>query len=192
MKTPMIKGTALSSTVAFIQKRWGAAVWQAVLADTPEALRVDLQKPLSFGWYQASLLDALFTGIAKHACGGVTEQYDRTFREVGAYIAEDNLGTVYKMVLAMAKPDHLFGLLPRLWTTYFDNIAVALNRPVATAKKGSCIVSGLPVSFVAPAACGWIVFAYRKVGCPDAVVSERGFALGKAKGDPLNFDVGWS
>lgn len=190
----MVKGTACKSTGDWIQRHYGAAAWQTILAALPDDSRRQMERPTAFSWYPLSLMDTVFAGVAVHCLKGETAKFDATFRKLGAYIAADNLGTIYKMVLAFAKPSQIYSMLPRLWTTYFDQISVSLDEPrlVDGRYEGVCRVKGCDLSFVAPAAAGWIEFAYQRVGCQNAQVVERGFALGRDRSDSLAFDVSWT
>lgn len=188
MPEVFFKGAGVVSAKAWIHRELGAATWAACLAAMPPSIATVYEQPLAFNWLPGEGLDAMFRTVAEQS--GDRAKQDATLRAMGRYVAEDNLSTVYKMVLAVAKADHVFGLLPRLWLTYFKNIEVALMR--GSGKSGTCIVHHAPISFLGPAASGWIEFAYSKVGCADARVTEEAFESGKVKSDQLRFLVRWS
>lgn len=186
------KGSAPASTRVYIVKEYGLPVWEKVLREVSPEHREAMDKPLAFAWYPIEAFDQLFAGLFRHCCNEDPHRADRFFREVGRYIAEDNLNTIYKVVLALAQPDHILPLLPRLWANYFSGIEVKVERPDPTVRKGTCTVRHLPFRFVGPTASGWIELAFRKVGCPNARVTERRFLKGDLVADPFVFDVHWT
>jgi hypothetical protein len=138
------------------------------------------------------LLDAVFLGIAKHACHGDPASYESTFRSVGAQMAADNFGTLHKVMLALVKPDHLLGLLARLWMTSFNGIEVLTERRDPKVKAGLCIVRGLPISFLGPVACGWLEHVYRQVGCKNPRATNREFSRAIIGAEVQTFDLDWT
>src|SRR5262249_1975886 len=115
-------------------------------------------------------------------------QAEKTFRVLGRYVAEDNLTTIYKIVLAFAKPKHIMSMLPKFWQMYFGGIEV---RSEATGPStGVCYVTGLPFFAISPAACGWMELAYEKVG-GSAQITERAWTAGERASSVMTFDVTW-
>ena len=57
---------------------------------------------------------------------------DDTMRLLSAYIADTDLGSVYKMVLRLGSPDFLVGRTASLWGRYFD---VGELTPTQVGKK---------------------------------------------------------
>jgi hypothetical protein len=186
------KGSAPASTRAYIVREFGLPTWEKALAEVSPACREGMDKPLAFAWYPLQGFDELFVGLFRHCCHEDPLRADRFFREVGRYIAEDNLNTIYKVVLALAQADHIVTLLPRLWGNYFAGIDVKVERPDPAVRRGTCTVRHLPFHYVGPAASGWIEFAYEKVGCPNAKVTERNFVKGVVQADPYVFDLRWT
>ena len=186
------KGSAPYSTRAWVIREYGKPTWEAILADIAPAHRTWMDSPLSFAWYPIEGFDQLFAAMFTHCVRGDARKADALFRAAGRHIADDNLSTIYKVVLAFAKPDHVISLLPRMWSTYFSGITIDVERPDPKLRAGVCRVRGLRLRYVGPAAAGWIEYAYEKVGCRDARVVEQGFSKGVIVSDDLHYDMRWS
>jgi hypothetical protein len=92
-------------------------------------------------------------------------------------------------VLAFTKPKSVLGMMPKLWAMYFQNIEVTTE---ATGDHlGICRVKGLPFWSIAPVACGWLEFAYEKVG-GSAKVREQKWSSGEHLSLDMVFDITWS
>ncbi len=183
------KGTGTRGARDYIIKTFGDAAWRDILARVPETHRKDLAEPLPFAWYPIAGVDAMYRALFETCCKSDPATAERVLRELGVYVAADNLSTIYKIVLAMAKPAHLFGMLPRLWTTYFQNIEVQVER--TGERKGVVTVRGLPIFGIGPIANGWTEFAYAKLGAKSSQSSERRWAAGDRASNEMTFDVSW-
>lgn len=188
----MCKGSGPGSTRAYVVREHGRHVWEDCLGEIAPELREGMDKPLPFAWYPIQGFDELFAGMFKHCCRSDPARADRFFRDVGRYIAEDNLNTIYRVVLSFAQSDHILGLLPRLWGNYFAGIDVQVKRPDPAVRFGTCDVKGLPLRYVGPAASGWIELAYSKVGCKNSRVIETGYQKGLIQSDALHYELRWS
>lgn len=125
--TVQTKGLTLRGAYEWIQRTQGKAVADQVLASLPDTERRAIVEALPSGWYRVSLLSELLSGYARVA-GSHSPELESRFRAMGAYVAETNLNTVYRVMLAFVNPNSLASQLPRLWGHYFQGLDVQVKR----------------------------------------------------------------
>lgn len=186
-----VKGAGLKPAVAYVSGQIGPEAWALHLSRLPDEIRRDCERPLASGWYALESLVSTLSALINARHSGDPRAAESSLRELGRFVAEDNLSTVYRAFLLLAKPETIFGMLPRLWNTYFDGLQATVQ--LDGGGIGRCEVRGLgQLPWIAPVAAGWIEFALRKAGANKADVSERAWARGEDQADPLMFDVRWS
>lgn len=189
---PRVKGTAIRSTSEFLNKRFGPDTMSQIVETLPPDLQTFWPNILPSMWYPAPALWTIWSECVrmKLAGEGHAEQ-TRFFSDVGRYIAEDNLTTVYRFLLSVLSPDRMLGAMPRLWGTYFQGVNVHV-KPVSGKKEGIVSVFGLGASYyLSPAAAGWIELAYEKCGASVVEVTEQSWQAGKTAADPYVFRQRW-
>jgi hypothetical protein len=143
-------------------------------------------------WYPLSVATNIYTALPE--LGGCRDRADieRLFKRLSGYIAEDNLSTIYRALLLIMRPNGIFDLLPRLWRTYFRGIEVTTARD-GKEPRGTCTVYNLGhrVPYLGVASCGWMEFAWQKVG-GRLKVSEENWQRGRDRGDPMIHHFDWS
>lgn len=187
----MAKGTGIRSSCDFIAARFGDETLAKIVGGLPADLREIWPELLSSVWYPARFHGALWSALAEEVIGPSQEARSRVFRELGRHVAEDNLSTVYRVLISLAWPDTLISMLPRLWRMYFDHVQVEVKRERG-AKHGQVTVSGLgEVPYLSPVACGWLELAYAKVGARDFEVVELEWQEGHIASDRMVFLLSW-
>lgn len=188
------KGTGVMSSVKWIRETYGPEVLQKVRrALSPETARV-VDNPLAVQWYPVSVLDELWLGLRQHVHEGNEAAFERAMIEQGKFIADDNLSTVFRVLLSfMGTPEQMFRSFPRLWAQYFDGIDVENDDSEASAGHGNTRVHGLGgLHYVAPVVAGWTELGFKKVGAKHVQVHEESYREGTVAADPLVFHVSWS
>ena len=122
------KGSLLVHTKDYVTRHHGASTWQALLQIASPQDREDLGGILlRGGWYPIGIVNRVTTQLC--------EQYARSnpddeMRALASYIADSDLGTVYKMILGMGSPEFLMKRTGSLWNRYFD-VGVLTGEEVA-------------------------------------------------------------
>lgn len=175
-----IKGAGLKSTVAHVSRQIGPEAWALHLSRLPDDIRRACERPLASEWYELESLFSSWSALIDARHGGDPRAGEPSLRGVGRFVAEDNLGTVYRAFLLLAKADTIFAMLPRIWNTYFDGLDVAVYRDGDGI--GRCEVRGLgQLPWIAAVASGWIDFALRKAGADEAEVVERAWPAARTR-----------
>lgn len=184
-----IKGIGLRGAIEWIKKNYGEEGFQKVLDISPPSLKEEYSNILTSLWYPSQIADSLFAAFAESGLGGHGLDLDKSFRLLGAFIAEDNLSVLYKVLLVFAKPSVLLGSLPKIWKMYFDGIDVAVE-PTSDGYTGTCRVKGLgDLRYISPVAAGWLEFLYRKVGVKGIDVHELNYRIDSPSNDELIYKI---
>jgi hypothetical protein len=109
-----IKGTAFRSTLAAIEKMYGAAGLRAVRAAMEPEERAALDQILAVGWYPVELSAALHVA-ARHVLGFGSWDVSRT---LGHEAARIDYSGVYRVVIRAVQYDSVFSRLERTWRHY--------------------------------------------------------------------------
>ena len=115
---PEVSGRALLGLLAFAKERGGkTAITELVAKLSPDSAAVfgDRIQPLRYYPYSAyvELLYAL-----KFRFGRPDETF---FRRLGATAGERDLGTMFKVYVALASPERLIRSCARVWSSYYRN-----------------------------------------------------------------------
>lgn len=118
MSTGRGKGSLLIHMRNYVVETRGERAWTDVVErarpDDREVLRSVI---LAGSWYPI--------GVVNRALDGVLSRNERPaaddeMRRLSAYIADSDLGSVYKMVLRFGSPEFLLKRTDSLWNRYFD------------------------------------------------------------------------
>jgi hypothetical protein len=187
-----MKGSGIRSSLLYVENTHGADAVAHVLHGLPPSSLPGPNGYLVASYYGVGTLAHIwerYAGIVSPA--GDRDVLDAEFRKMGAFIAENTLGTVYKLLLAVIKPDTLLGRLPSIWSTYFESPEVSVS--LLEAKRGRCVVQGVPgLPYVGPTASGWIEFAFHRVGATSASVVETSWAAGEVRPRVPTFAISWA
>jgi hypothetical protein len=112
-----VKGTVLVHMRAFIVQKNGEGAWHALLdALGPEDRATLAQIVLVGGWYPVRAWN--------HAMNVyLPKQFPipgKGMVELAKYIAEKDLGMLFKMLLKVGSPGFLMARTPSIWSRYFD------------------------------------------------------------------------
>jgi|GEM_PF-1313210 len=188
------KGTGLMSSANWIRKTYGKETLdQIAAAISPEAAE-SLKLPLATEWYPVSHISEIWTAVGQVAHPGSSEAFTRSLRELGRFVASDNLSTVFRVLTALiGSPEQMFRSIERFWNQYFQGIQVDNDESALDHKRGVSRVHGLgEVSYLAPVACGWLELGFEKVGARHIRVVEEAFSeRGEIAADPLVFRLSW-
>jgi len=112
------KGSVLLPLRSFIEKFNGADAWQDVMNGVlPEDRAVLSGLVIHGGWYPVGVWNrALSTYLKQHYTS-----VDEGMRQVSQFIANEDLNSVYKMVLRLGSPEFLLKRTDSLWSRYFDS-----------------------------------------------------------------------
>jgi hypothetical protein len=160
--TPEVSGRALLGLFAFAKERGGRATLADVVAslDRESAAAFDERiQALRFYPYAAyiALLHALQRRFAKPG--------EAFFHRVGAAAGERDLGTMFKVYVALASPERLIRSCTRVWSSYYRN-AGTMTAVSWEPQDTRLRIEGFPT--MAPAHCelmdGWMVATMKRIG----------------------------
>lgn len=182
-----VKGTSIRSRLEFLQQRWGEEARDGVLAGLDAVDRAAVENTLAASWVPFALLNRLDAAIVSGPGGGDLQ----VARDIGAYSAERNLSTVYRMFVDQARgdPAALLENLATLHGSFYDwgsMRAIRLGR-------GECRVeveyAGAASRTNCLTAVGFYTEALRRLGVEEAEVRETEC---QAEGGTLcAYDVRW-
>lgn len=186
-----VKGTGLISSGEFIRNTYGDAVWRRLERQLSPPARQHFATPLASNWYPLDGLDELWRAFHR-TCHDGDPNFPRIMAQMGEFIAHDNLSSIYELLLSFVRtPQQLMRIMPRLWKTYFRGVQVDMG-PVG-AGHGSFLTRHLgTLNHISPVACGWIHFAFKKIGVEGALVTEQSYDAGHTASDAMTFRVDWS
>jgi hypothetical protein len=118
MSEPVVSGRALLGLLAFAKERGGKPAIDDVIGSMSAGARAvfaERTQALSYYPYAAyiELLHAL-----KRRFGRPSEAF---FRRLGASAGERDLGTMFKVYVALASPERLIRSCTRVWASYYKN-----------------------------------------------------------------------
>jgi len=186
-----VRGVGLRGICGYLRKAERPGLVDEIIASLPAE-----QRPGSLGFLSASTYDlAVIDGILR----GYHRELERTrraaeterhMRAIGSSIAEDNLNTVFKLVLSLVTPHTFVEKLPSLWSLCFSDADASAK--VTAERAGQCVVRGLDVAFLAPIACSWIEFGLRHVGAKEPIrCSEVQWSAGVIATREARYTVQW-
>ena len=117
--TPEVSGRALLGLLAFVKERGGKVGIEQVVAALGPAAQPTFGariQPLAFYPY-AAYVELLY--VLKSRFGKANEK--TFFRRLGATAGERDLGTMFKIYVALASPERLIRSCSRVWSSYYRN-----------------------------------------------------------------------
>jgi hypothetical protein len=166
------KGSLLIHMRDYVRKTRGEAAWATVL-DRVDAQDRDVLRDviLAGGWYPIGVVNRALSVVLGDAGGNGDEE----MKKIAAYIADSDLGSVYKMVLRMGSPEFLVARTGSLWNRYFD---VGKLTPSEVGPKSWRLKLLMPTGddlapnyyFCGPGCPAWIEMALKLTGARSASV----------------------
>lgn len=188
-----VRGAGLMSTNKWLRETYGPETLKEILKELSPAAAESLASPLATEWYPAGFVSEIYTTIQRVAHSDGKEDFGRVLRELGRFLASDNLSTVFRVLLAfVSSPQQMFQNIDRFWGQYFQGVRVENDVSEIDRGRGTTYVYGLgEIEYLAPVSCGWTELGFTKVGARDVRCEEDAFAAGKTAADPLIFRVSW-
>jgi hypothetical protein len=113
-----IKGSVLLARRAFVQKHFGRAGWDSVMAALPADDQAALTgMVLSVGWFPFKVGERLDEAIVR-VLGGGDEQ---VFERIGRNSAEENLAGAHRHFLVSGDPQGFLRQAPDIYKFYYDS-----------------------------------------------------------------------
>ncbi len=112
------KGSLLIHTASYVRETRGESVWKKLVESSSPSDREVLEGVLLAGsWYPIGVTNR----IVQRFCDEhhQSSPHDE-MRRLSAFIADSDLGTVYKMALRFGSPEFLLRRTDSLWNRYFD------------------------------------------------------------------------
>lgn len=186
---PAMKGAPIVSTLNWVRAEFGEKVLRDVLAAMPPESARLYENAMPFSWVPVTAQDAFIRALTAKVSPKDRRRTIELMRRLGGYVAEDNLSTLYKVILAFTSPGSLLSRMPRLWSTYFNGLELADVE--SRGNSASYVVRHIGYYMLGAHAEGWIEFAYRKVGSrnPKVVCAELERGVDHAK--DLRFEMSW-
>lgn len=167
------KGSLLIHTRNYVIRQSGERVWsELVEASTPADRTVLSGIFLQGGWYPIGVINRVVAAYCS-----LSKTPDEQMRRLSAYIADTDLGSVYKMVLRLGSPEFLVGRTNSLWNRYFD---VGELTPSQVGKADWRLRLVMPLEddrapnrfFCGPGCPAWIEMGLRLTGAANASVQH--------------------
>ena len=167
------KGSLLIHTRDYVVRRGGEKAWSALVDAASAAERGVLSGIFLAGsWYPIGPI----TRVVARFCEA-TDAPDDEMRRLSAYIADTDLGSVYKMILRLGSPEMLVRRTGSLWGRYFDVGEMTPKQidkqhwelRLAMALEDDCAPNRL---FCGPGCPSWIEMGLRLTGATNARVTH--------------------
>ena len=185
----LIKGMAIRSTLDWIQRTQGRPAAEQILSRIDQPLRDQLAQTKPSDWRPIELFSALLEAYV-HSSYCPQDQIETQLKTLGTYIAESNLTTVYRVMLAFVKPDTYARHIPRLWGEYFKGLTATVEyTDTHAARNLTSPLNGC--KYLSPCVVGWTELAYRHVGARYADVRELNFSLTNPAPDVFDIRIEW-
>ncbi len=186
------KGSLLIHTRDYVASEHGQDVWSELVdggSDADQAVLRELW--LRGGWYPIGVINRLVDRLC-HDHGRISAEDE--MRKLSAYIADSDLGTVYKMVLRMGSASFLVKRTGSLWNRYFD---VGDLRPEQVEERHWRLQLRMPFGeeaapnelFCGPGCPSWIEMGLRLTGAENARVQH--VECRKHNREACVYDVTW-
>lgn len=113
-----VKGTALSSTVRYLQEKFGPEAVEKVIAGLSEADKAGIRNGvLVSSWYPFALLVAIMRAAKKEFGTRAPDIY----REIGRASADYSLSTVYKIFFKVGSPQFIIGRAATVYGNFYSS-----------------------------------------------------------------------
>ena len=117
VKQGKAKGTVFVHLREYVQRTHGERAWLKVREGLPAEDRRTLDELVIVGgWYPVGIWNR---ALALYLPANHSNPEDG-MRKLAAYIAENDLNKLYKMILSMGSPEFLLRRTASLWSRYFD------------------------------------------------------------------------
>jgi hypothetical protein len=114
------KGSLLVHVKAWVVREQGKEGWEAVAAALPAADRAVLTGLLlGGGWYPVGIWNRSLNAYNERFAPSERER-QRSMTEMSAWVAQEDLSTIFKVLLRIATPAMVLERTPGLWSRYFD------------------------------------------------------------------------
>ena len=183
----MQKGTAMKSTLKYIQGRLDDARLDAFVKGLPEEIQEFFKKPLfASEWYPSEPMAHLMEAFAQN----LGEKPHDVYWAMGRQSSDDGLNTVYKIFIRLGNPEFIIRKAPYVWTTYYSEGAFETH---VTPPNGALLVlKGCRIPH--PAICvrvgGWMQRTLEHSGAKDPKVLHSACTLTGAGTE--EWKVSWS
>jgi hypothetical protein len=184
----MAKGSVLLHLKDFVHKFHGASTWQGLLLDMPTRERGIIGGIVLAGaWYPVEVWNEVLD-LFLPQCYASPED---GMVKLAGYIAENDLNTVYKMILKMGTPEFLMKRTSSLWSRYFDKGRLSSEEVAPRRWKLQLDLpdtSGAVPSYFTcgPGVAAWITNGLQTTGVDGKVTFSTGL-----KGNQYNYEARW-
>lgn len=185
------KGSLLIHTRDYVAKNGGPGAWDRIVEKASAADAAVLRGIFLAGaWYPIGVINRAVDAYCR-----ALPQPDETMRKLSAYIADTDLGSVYKMVLRLGSPEFLVKRTGSLWNRYFD---VGDLTPHEIGRAHWQLRLAMPLEddrapnrlFCGPGCPAWIEMGLRLTGAENARVTHVGCRFDRVGGH-CTYDVTW-
>ncbi len=186
------KGSLLIHTRSYVEQKFGSGVWSSLVDEASDTDRTILEGVvLQAGWYPIGTINRLVDRVC-HEHGGANPNEE--MRRLSAFIADSDLGSVYKLVLKMGSPEFLVKRTGSLWRRYFDTGSM---RATQVAERHWRLELRMALGeeeapnalFCGPGCPAWIAMGMRLTGAEGARVEH--VDCRHTNGDHCTYEVTW-
>lgn len=174
---PRVKASAVTARLQFLEARFGRDARSRLVASlAPEHRRVLDDGVLPHQWVPFELFVALNVAIDRaHGKGDLA-----LCEELGAFGAEANLTTLYRVFYKLGTPMFIFRKAARLWEVHYDSGRLIPTEDGPTTARLKIVDFETPHRAHCLSVLGW---ARRSVELSGATIVERGEPRCRTRGD---------
>ena len=167
MVTPLVRGTGLLATRAYLEKQFGPEAIAQMLGQMPASLAEPIRGiPIAHEWYpEESVLGLMDVAAAIHG--------DLVYDQMGAFAATYDLTFIHRFLLKFTSPMWLLDRGARLWSEYHNTGKWKIEKgPTPKSLRGELEEFGIVRATFCRALTAWIARAGELTGAKDIVVAH--------------------
>lgn len=122
----MVRGTTVDAARRFVERRKGGPAWEAFRASISDEQRRMLDEPVRrLHWYDLESYGSVLQHAAQHLAPEAPDAY---LTDVGRFVLDDGVGTLYRAFFAIASPSFVIRGSAMLWGLFFKGNKLKVLR----------------------------------------------------------------
>jgi hypothetical protein len=186
---PLASGRAFLGIIRHIKDSWSGTALSDVVSTAGPATREVFRHPIRGShWYPYPAFVQFLIATDKAFGKGDL----RLCTQLGAAAGKRDLGSIFRVYVALSSAEHLIRSCAKVWPTYYRNMGT-MEAVSWTADRTILRISGFPGMH--PAHCrlmeGWMITTMATIGCQ--VSADAGEKACTSRGDPYHeFRCSWT
>ena len=192
MDEPAVKGFDLIANLLVAEKHLTAAQLERFSAELPDEFRQARGALKPGAWYPIAWSEAVDRGLIAAFGAPDGPEAAELIEHYAAVSADDNMGTVLKLVMRFLKPHSFVRVLPKFWKRYYNRGSVELVELDKTEQRAVLTISEFPYKrYMVPACIGWIKAGLARMGHEDARVSAPTYDPNRPPPEVCRIEIDW-